>query len=451
MSNTTGSYNTATGTFALGGNTTGFSNAALGASALSDNTTGSYNTAGGASALENNITGSNNTAHGYQALLTNTSGTENTAVGSSALSANTTGIGNDAFGAGALRFNTTGLINTALGSYALGNSTTGSSNVAVGRNALFNNTTGSSNTALGYQAGSLCTTGSNNTAIGSFTDLLPNLTYATVLGSGAQASVSNAVILGGTGASAVSVGIGTTAPTLAGLQVERMMGNTSGLFRGSTTSQGVALVSDWPGIYFNSYYNGGQRAMASNGFPAIINSDQGEGGIFFSTTNVANTVQGGLVTMPERMRIRGNGNVGIGTFFPLYLLEVNGSAAKPGGGTWTASSDVRLKRDVTPYTDGLAQVMAIRPVRYRYNEASGHDTIPQYVGVIAQELENVAPEMVGRFEKNGTEYLNVDNSAMIYMLVNAVKEQQVLIEELRERLAAMGSSTGQAVGAASGK
>lgn len=446
--NTSGSFNSAVGARALFHNTTGSNNTAIGYLAAEWNTTGNQNVATGHYALRFNNTGSQNVAVGANALMANTSGTENTAVGSSALSANTTGIGNDAFGAGALRFNTTGLINTALGSYALGNSTTGSSNVAIGRNALFNNTTGSSNTALGYQAGSLCTTGSNNTAIGSFTDLLPNLAYATVLGSGAQASVSNAVILGGTGASAVSVGIGTTAPTLAGLQLERMMGNTSALFRGSTTSQGVALVADWPGIYFNSYYNGGQRAMAGNGFPAIINSDQGEGGIFFSTTNVANTVQGGLVTMPERMRIRGNGNVGIGTFFPLYLLEVNGSAAKPGGGTWTATSDVRLKQDVKPYTDGLAELLRIRPVRYRYNEASGHDTKPEYVGVIAQELREVAPYMVGTFEKDGAQYLNVDNSAMIYMLVNSVREQQALITELRDRIALLERATGQAQGTA---
>ncbi|MBV6404618.1 MAG: hypothetical protein GFGODING_01371 [Flavobacteriales bacterium] len=442
FSNTTGIHNTALGAAALYWNTTGNYNTATGLEALNYNSTGNYNTAGGYRAAQYNSTGTYNTAFGSQALHANTTGDENTAVGASALSANTTGIANDAFGSGALRFNTSGMINSALGSYALGNNTTGGSNVAVGRNALFNNTTGSSNTALGYQAGNLCATGSNNTAIGSFTDLLPNLAYATVVGSGAQASVSNALILGGTGASAVNVGIGTTAPTLAGLQVERMVGNTSGIFRGNTTSQGVALVSDWPGIYFNCYYNGGQRAMAGSGFPAIINSDQGDGGIFFSTTATANTVADALVPLTERMRIRGNGNVGIGTFFPLYLLEVNGVAAKPGGGTWVNTSDARLKTDVRPYDDGLAQLLRIEPVRYRYNEASGHDTKPEYVGVIAQELQKVAPYMVGTFEKEGTEYLNVDNSAMIYMLVNAVKEQQSIIEDLRTRLAAVEAQGG---------
>jgi hypothetical protein len=142
-----------------------------------------------------------------------------------------------------------------------------------------------------------------------------------------------------------------------------------------------------------------------------------------------------IVNPVPRMRITGAGNVGIGTGAPAFLLEVNGAAAKPGGGAWAVSSDARLKQDVKPYTDGLDRLMRIRPVTFRYNERSGHDTKPEYVGVLAQELKEVAPYMVGTFEKDSTEYLNVDNSALIYMLVNAVKEQQTEIALLKQRIA----------------
>jgi len=125
------------------------------------------------------------------------------------------------------------------------------------------------------------------------------------------------------------------------------------------------------------------------------------------------------------------GNVGIGTTTPTHLLEVNGTAAKPGGGSWTATSDSRLKQEVRPYTDGLEKLLSIKPVTYRYNELAETDTEIEYVGVIAQELKEVAPYMVGSFELNGTEYLDVDNSAMTYMLINAMKEQQQQIEELK--------------------
>jgi hypothetical protein len=135
-----------------------------------------------------------------------------------------------------------------------------------------------------------------------------------------------------------------------------------------------------------------------------------------------------------RMTWHKYGNVGIGATSPAYTLEVNGSAGKPGGGSWTAASDRRLKQNIKPFTDGLDKVLEINPVSYNYNELSGHDTKPEYVGVIAQELQQISPKMVGSFKKDGTQYLDVDNSAMVYMLINAVQEQQQEIKKLKAEL-----------------
>jgi hypothetical protein len=130
-----------------------------------------------------------------------------------------------------------------------------------------------------------------------------------------------------------------------------------------------------------------------------------------------------------------DGRVGIGTNNPgAFKLEVNGDAAKPGGGNWTASSDIRLKKDIRNYQEGLAAVNRIRPVYYRYNEQSGYATDKEYVGVIAQELRLVAPDMVSTFEKDGEAYLQVDNSAMVYMLINAVHELSERNQVLEERV-----------------
>ena len=57
-----------------------------------------------------------------------------------------------------------------------------------------------------------------------------------------------------------------------------------------------------------------------------------------------------------------------------------------------------------------------------------------YHGIIAQEMQEIAPYMVGEFEMNGTTYFNYNGNALIYMLVNAIQEQQQQIDQLEERL-----------------
>lgn len=134
----------------------------------------------------------------------------------------------------------------------------------------------------------------------------------------------------------------------------------------------------------------------------------------------------------QRMTIH-DGNVGIGTVTPTFQLEIGtNSAAKPTSNAWTVTSDRRLKTNIRPYQGGLSDLMKIKPVWFTY---TGEANMPKEtgVGVIAQELQEVAPYMIKPWtyrDANGneTEYLGVDNGAMTYMLVNSVQEQQALIE-----------------------
>lgn len=153
---------------------------------------------------------------------------------------------------------------------------------------------------------------------------------APVLPSTNQALYANGNGLGNAGIfMGGNVGISTQTPTLARFQVDGMVGSTTALFRGnSTTSQGLSLVADWPGIYFNSYSaGGGVRTMAGSGYTSIINTDQSSGGLVFQTTNTVNASSGSLVTVPVRMTIAGNGNVGIGAPSPSNLLHVNSTSS----------------------------------------------------------------------------------------------------------------------------
>ena len=159
------------------------------------------------------MTGGDNTAAGYSSLIDNTVGVKNTGMGAYALFQNTTGVANTAFGYSALWFSATSSQNTAVGAFALNADDMGAANTAIGDSALDRNTEGNDNTGLGLAAGRSSRTGSNNTFLGYFADVATDpVSNAGAIGSNALVGESNAMILGGTGQNAVSVGIGTATP-----------------------------------------------------------------------------------------------------------------------------------------------------------------------------------------------------------------------------------------------
>jgi hypothetical protein len=130
-------------------------------------------------------------------------------------------------------------------------------------------------------------------------------------------------------------------------------------------------------------------------------------------------------------------NVGIGTTAPAYLLHVNGEAAKPGSPFWTVASDRRLKKDVSAFTDGLEVLTKVKPVWFEYTGEAGLPTHKTYVGVVAQQMQEIAPYMVGSFAYQDAagkkaDYLDYDANALTYILVNAVQEQQKQMEQLQK-------------------
>jgi hypothetical protein len=127
-----------------------------------------------------------------------------------------------------------------------------------------------------------------------------------------------------------------------------------------------------------------------------------------------------------------------------------GEAYKLGGGPFAALSDQRLKRGVKEYTDGLDEIMKLRPVSFKYTkdvDPNGKD----YIGVIAQEVQDVAPYMTQKYDlrddndKSKGEYLSVDPNAFTYMLINAVKEQQYIIDNYKSELNAVKERVGDLI------
>jgi len=206
----------------------GIQNTAVGYEALKIATSTDFNTAIGYQTLMSDIEGgTHNTAVGNQALKSNTTGSDNTASGYTPMAANTTGAENAAYGSYTLNSNTSGGRNVAMGYAALTVNTTGGSNTALGYRALRYGLTTAGITAIGYQAG---TGPTNITDYNSWNDSYMTfigynasrantvastsaLTNSTAIGYNATVGGSNMMALGGTGAYAVNVGIGTTTPS----------------------------------------------------------------------------------------------------------------------------------------------------------------------------------------------------------------------------------------------
>jgi hypothetical protein len=129
----------------------------------------------------------------------------------------TTGSENCFFGyysGGNAWFDNTGSSNSTYGYLAGSGISTGSSNCFFGHLSGDNNTTGNQNTFLGKNAGALNDSGNNNTCVGAASNVVfNNLSNATAIGYNASVAASNSMVLGGTGADAVKVGIGVNAPT----------------------------------------------------------------------------------------------------------------------------------------------------------------------------------------------------------------------------------------------
>ncbi|HUQ05382.1 MAG TPA: tail fiber domain-containing protein [Kofleriaceae bacterium] len=95
-------------------------------------------------------------------------------------------------------------------------------------------------------------------------------------------------------------------------------------------------------------------------------------------------------------------------------------------------SDRRLKDDIRPDENGLAKVRALRPVTFAWkNRPAGATTDKREHGFIAQEVQQVIPELVAQTPDG---MLSVETTAMIPILAQAVKELDAQNAQLRAEL-----------------
>lgn len=334
------------------------------------------NNAGYNTEADDMLYGSQNVFIGNNAGYSNLEGFYNVYIGMDAGHDNLNGYGNVFVGGSAGYENDDG-DNTFIGGASFNHNTSGGENTGLGAYTGMNNITGNGNVFLGYKAG-MNETGSNKLYIENSDSSLP-LIYG---------EFDNDILIFN-----------------ADLEV-----------RGNVNASG--------GDFYTDNTDG------------VINCG---GGFMNAMVNVISdgTVTNGYATGDEDLYIED-------------VLEVDGLAYKPGGGSWLTQSDKRFKKDIRPFKDGLEQVMQIKPVYFRYNDEAGVPGNKEYIGIIAQEIKDVAPYTVElspfgqlvKEDENGNEIIvkagdlryTFDSSALTYLLINGMQEQQTEIESLKSQL-----------------
>ena len=356
-------------------------------------------------------TTANNTGLGSNALLSITTGASNTALGINAGCAITTGCCNAAFGNSALGSNTSGSCNTAVGHNALANGNSSNSSVAVGMFAMCQGTangttaigtcalksltTGVCNTAIGFAALSAITTGQCNTAIG-YRALVVNVSGArnTAIG---EDSLPNA-----TGSDNVAIGNSTLQSVVGGGDGNTVVGSCA-----AATASGQ----------FNTVF----------GFQALcdVNSPNGSNNIIIGCC--AATPSGGVS----------------GSLFGASNRIVMGNSAHTCAQiqiAWSVTSDVRDKAlDPAGVPYGLLFVEQLEPIAYRFCNRETNEVTDDKLryGFSAQNVRGLEGDIPVISNDDNSERLNITDSHLLPVLVNAIKELSDKNKLLEERIAAL--------------
>lgn len=208
---------------------------------------------------------------------------------------------------------------------------------------------------------------------------------------------------------------------------------TNGIRSDTVNYQGYMVAGGFGGTNENRVVIGGGTTL----YKAATNIN------FYTGDNVSTT------SGTERMRISNAGNVGIGTSTPTNMLDVTGSirlrncSGTPtfsATGNLTCASDEKLKTNIKTYTNGLNIIRTLpAAIQYNWSKSTGFETGRVYTGYSANQLYQVYPEAIIR--NDDTQTLNIDDRALIALLTNALKEEdlkvqahQAQIDELKARL-----------------
>ena len=378
--------------------------------------------------------GHSNTFVGHRSGFGWNNGEENTIIGAEA--ARDSGPGT-----------TQGKFNTFLG-YAAGELNNGIANTYLGHSAGGSNAANSisDNTYVGYWAGSQAAHKSFNTLVGSKAGRDAEILSCTGIG---HLSLAQATTLGMQDSrNIVAVGV-TSGHSAAATGNSVFIGDSTGY--NSHSASGFTFVGYRSG--FNSNLADGNTFLGS--YTGQNVTTEGEMMLLGTNTDIASTATGintstaigyEAEVCASNTMVLGYSNVAshrqtvvIGDCAPFspvtsHIFQVNGEATKPSGGMWQFPSDRTLKKNIQEFELGISVLNQIEPKTYYYKESTGINNAKNgkpYVGVIAQDIEEIDKLNELAVEKGKDGVLYIDPNSFLYILINSVKQQQLELDSLK--------------------
>ena len=225
---------------------------------------------------------------------------------------------------------------------------------------------------------------------------------------------------------------------------ERFAANGNGLDLGGNSANKIVhnntATRDKYRLWTSSHYAiGMDNAMSYGGLNDYamtfqMNSENDRGFVFLDSAH--SDAQGAMaLTTNGKLTVAHSARIGYGesdTTTPgaTYRLDVSGSIGATADVVAYISSDKRLKDNIKNIENPLEKLQKLNGVEFDWNDKQdlykGHD-----IGVIAQEVEEVLPEIVDTRE-DGHKAVKYDR--MVALLIEVAKEQQQQINELKEKL-----------------
>jgi hypothetical protein len=192
---------------------------------------------------------------------------------------------------------------------------------------------------------------------------------------------------------------------------------------GSTTAAGARTNLDVPtrtggdasGSSWNISILGSSASCTGN---AATATNPAGGGTFITSSNIAS----------QTVATAGTANaLNASNSYSVTSLTASGNV--------TAFSDDRLKTRLGYIDHALDKVLALKGIYYAPNEAGVFVGIPdqRQVGLSAQDVHAVMPEVIFP-APNNPEYMTLDYARLVPLLVEAIKEQQILIDALSKKV-----------------